>query len=167
MNVLEACKKTTRDQRSNRRARWNGIFDVVQGFSAEVWKEVRLRLTADGGDGGYLPSSDEILECCEEVRDESKPAVLLKPVAAVAPHICAKDRKPRNSTAAMIAGLNPYEGEHLYCQGDIPATCPLCGVRHFEDGVFAGFFKARGESMEGVNDCFKGHLICDACAKKS
>jgi len=151
------------------------VFELVERFPLAVFQEARRRLCGTDGsdDPRFFPHSDEIVEVCEEVVEESKPKETL-PRSKFIPAVHKCGPKPGDGPAIeelkFLCGLSAppgYEAEHILCRGKIAATCPVCGKHHLELGVFDEIIRRYPEETENWNPLFKGLMLCSKCAAKT
>jgi hypothetical protein len=162
---LEACwpSRTDADRTVARR---DVLWERLRETSANVLHEARNTLIDSGLE--FMPSVPEIIDACREVEEASKPKTpALRARHRPAEHICSTLRPEHASSLEELSWAFPSEAQHILCAGEIPATCPLCGLRRMELGVFDDIVR-RHPAIEtaGWNTCFKGLMVCDKCAKK-
>ncbi len=143
------------------------IFEAVERFGVDTLRQAFRRFAEAGGEQGYgFPTVPEIVAECTAVASDGEPAEQARRTFPRFAHACAKQAAQCSPALLTLAALWPYESAHILCAGEIPATCPECGVRHVELGAFDALIDAHPGDTGGWTRYFKGYLLCAACAKK-
>ena len=152
---------------------WNyrraGIFESVERFDVAVLHKAFNLIVEEAADDekSYFPTVPEILAAIRSVEEASVEKPKAKRARYLqAKHKCAKGHPEKNAALATLAALSIYEARHVLCPPDVPATCPGCGRRRIETGIFDELKKIYPPAMtEGWNFNFKGLLACEECDK--
>ena len=84
------------------------------------------------------------------------------------PHKCRDVGKFKaNNSWKMLAEVNNYEANHIFCEGPFRSRCPNCGCDsgRFENPFIALLMAMDPKGTKGWNSSRKGHMLCDECAK--
>ena len=165
MDRMDACWPARQDA-AKAVARREVLWERLQEFSVRTLQAARNTLIDSGLE--FMPSVPEIIDACREADEFSRPK---EPTQRArhkdTPHNCSTEKPEHSNAWVELMMVLPYEAAHVLCPGKIPATCPICGSKHMELGVFDDIVKRHAESdTANWNTCFKGLMLCSKCEKK-
>lgn len=166
MNLLDCAYPEYRfisDDHKSRRLRV--AVESLSDFTETIIIKARNNLIKSSGD--RLPSIGEVYEACLEAEIDlaaERAPKQHQPIGKPVEHPCTP-LSEFNEAFIWTRIVAPYEASHAKCQGEIQATCPLCGkhygpvVSPFLERVIEMF----PEQTKEWNPYHKGKLPCPEC----
>jgi len=153
----------------HRESRYASSVEVLDGVSEEDLRAARIELSRS--DRRETPSISEVYSACLRAQAEAAGKLRIKPAMCSVPrtpHRCAP--YPEASSAlVMVRMVSTYEAQHAMCQGEILATCWVCGARH--GPVTSPLLLLASEKFpdetKGWNLYHKGYYACANCRPTS